>query len=193
MRCAIPTEQAYRLLNHGPTALVTSAHDGRRNVMAAAWNMPLDFNPPKVAIVIDRNTYTRVLIEASGSFAINLPCREQAQTVMQVGSASGRERLEQGLPDKISACQLATFDAGTIAAPLIEGCVAWLECRLLPEPHLQEKYDLFLAEVVAAQADSRVFSEGRWHFEDNDGLRTIHHVAGGHFFATGEAFSAGQR
>lgn len=31
-------EKAYRLLNHGPSVLVTSAHEGQRNVMAAAWS-----------------------------------------------------------------------------------------------------------------------------------------------------------
>ena len=50
--------QAYRLLNHGPTVLVSTAYGNQKNVMAAAWNMPLDFNPPKIAIVIDKNTYT---------------------------------------------------------------------------------------------------------------------------------------
>ena len=68
---AIPLTHAYRLLNHGPTVLVSSTHGGRRNVMAAAWNMPLDFQPPKVAVVIDRNTFTRGLIDASSIFA---PC-----------------------------------------------------------------------------------------------------------------------
>ena len=43
---------AYRLLNHGPTVLVSAAHAGRANVMAAAWAMPLDFDPPKVTVVI---------------------------------------------------------------------------------------------------------------------------------------------
>jgi flavin reductase (DIM6/NTAB) family NADH-FMN oxidoreductase RutF len=55
---------------------------------------------------------------------------------------------------------------------------------------------LFIAEVVAAYADERVFSDGRWHFEGDDQetydkLRTIHHVAGGSFFATGEVHQAG--
>ena len=58
-RIAVPLPKAYRLLNHGPTVLVSSAHGGRRNVMAAAWNMPLDFDPPKVAVVIDKSTLTR--------------------------------------------------------------------------------------------------------------------------------------
>ena len=35
------------------TTLVTSAAGGRRNVMAAAWVMPIDFDPPKIAAVID--------------------------------------------------------------------------------------------------------------------------------------------
>jgi len=39
---------AYRLLNHGPTTLITSAHNGKRNIMAAAWVCALDFDPPKV-------------------------------------------------------------------------------------------------------------------------------------------------
>lgn len=68
MNRPVELARAYRLLNHGPTVLVTTAHGNRRNVMAAAWNMPLDFDPPRVAIVIDRKVYTRELIEASGAF-----------------------------------------------------------------------------------------------------------------------------
>lgn len=46
MRTAVPLPKSYRLLNHGPTVLVTSAAGRRRNVMAAAWAMPVDFDPP---------------------------------------------------------------------------------------------------------------------------------------------------
>ena len=187
--------KAYRLLNHGPTVLVTSAHGDQRNVMAAAWNMPLDFDPPKIAIVIDKKTYTRELIESSGTFAINVPCRAQAEMVVKVGSSSGRELLGKNADNKFAAFDLPTRPATNIHAPLLEGCVAWLECKVLPEPHIQNTYDLFLAEVVAAHADERVFSNGRWHFEGPNGenydeLRTIHHIAGGNFMAIGEAFKA---
>ncbi len=38
--------------------------------------------------------------------------------------------------------------------------------------------------------NNRVFSQGRWHFEDADEeWRTIHHVAGGHFYSIGKAVS----
>lgn len=181
---------AYRLLNHGPTVLVTSAHGEHRNIMAAAWNMPLDFDPPKVAIVIDKHTYTRDLMEASGSFAINVPGRAQAELLIRVGNCSGRELLGKSPSNKFAAFDIQTFTASEIAAPLVCGCVAWLECRVIAEPHIRNAYDLFLAEVVAAQADERVFSEGRWHFEGHDDLRTLHHIAGGQFLISGESLNA---
>ncbi|MDP2869071.1 flavin reductase family protein [Methyloversatilis sp.] len=172
--------KAYRLLNHGPTVLVSSAHGARRNVMAAAWCMPLDFDPPKLLVVIDKSTFTRELIDASGEFAINVPTQAQRALTVAVGSDSGRDR------DKFAALDISTFTGDTVAAPLIAGCVAWLECRVVPENHIQSQYDLFIGEVVAARADSRVFSAGRWHFSpEHDALRTLHHVAGGAFFVTG--------
>jgi flavin reductase (DIM6/NTAB) family NADH-FMN oxidoreductase RutF len=149
--------------------------------MAAAWNMPLDFDPPKICVVIDKNTYTRTLLEAEGTFAINLPCVTQIDMVQQVGSCTGRDMTT----DKFAQFNIATFAAQQISAPLVEGCVAWLECKIIPEPHNQNTYDLFIAEVIAAHADAHVFSDGHWHFEGQDHLRTIHHVAGGTFFATG--------
>ncbi|OWW20713.1 flavin reductase family protein [Noviherbaspirillum denitrificans] len=179
----IPVElpKAYRLLNHGPTVLVTSAHGGASNVMAAAWSMPLDFSPPKVAVVIDRNTRTRELVEASGEFALNVPSRQIAAQTLAVGSASGREI------DKFGEFGLTAFPGGKIAAPLLEGCLGWLECRVIPEPHIQGTYDLFLGEVVAAWADPAAFRDGHWIFEEGT-PRSIHYIAGGNFFETGEAF-----
>lgn len=178
---------AYRLLNHGPTCLITSAQGAQRNIMAAAWVCALDFAPPKVTVVIDRKTYTRTLIEEAGSFAINLPCVQQMAQVQQVGHISGRDVPDH---DKFTRYGIDTFAATQITAPLVQGCVAWLECRILPEPGMQQRYDLFIAEVVAAHADSRVFQDGRWQFNGHDALRTIHHVAGGAFFATGQAYMA---
>jgi len=138
-RQPVPLAKAYRLLNHGPTVLVSAAHAGQRNIMAAAWAMPLDFDPPKVAVVLDKSTWTRVLLEGAGTFALQVPVRAQLD---------------------------------------------------LPEPPIQQRYDLFLGEVIAAQSDARVFSNGRWHFEGHDDLRTLHHVAGGHFIVDGEAVDA---
>jgi flavin reductase (DIM6/NTAB) family NADH-FMN oxidoreductase RutF len=116
-----------------------------------------------------------------------VPCVNQADIVQTVGNTSGLEISQTQGQDKFQAYGLQTFTGEQVEAPLLDGCVAWLECRLLPEPRNHEQYDLFLAEVIAAHADERVFSDGRWHFEGHDGLRTLHHVAGGHFLKIGDA------
>ncbi|MCK2573194.1 flavin reductase, partial [Escherichia coli] len=73
----IPIElhHASRLLNHGPTVMITSFDEQsqRRNIMAAAWSMPVEFEPPRVAIVVDKSTWTRELIERNGKFGIVIP------------------------------------------------------------------------------------------------------------------------
>ena len=158
---------SYLLLNHGPTVLVTSAHGGRRNVMAAAWAMPLDFNPARMLVVVDKNTHTRTLIDASGEFALCIPSREQARATLKVGTDSGRDE------DKFQASGLSTFPASKIGAPLVAGCLGWLECKVLPEPHNQQAYDLFIGEVVAAWAAPDVFSGNRWHFLPRAAARSI--------------------
>ena len=190
-RMAVPLPKAYLLLNHGPTVLVSSAHGGRRNVMAAAWNMALDFDPPKVAVVIDKATLTRELVEASGEFVLNVPSRRQAALTLAVGTQSGREidKFSKVMRSGIPGDGAGVTAAAAVGAPLIEGCLAWLECRVIPEPHIQQSYDLFLAEVLAAWADPDAFSNGRWHFPDAE-RRSIHYQAGGRFFATGDAFDA---
>lgn len=171
--------KSYLLLNHGPVTLVSSAYGGRQNVMAASWAMPLDFDPPKVAVVIDKQTFTRELVEASGEFVLNIPSRRIVDKVLAVGSESGR------VQDKFATCGLGTMPAAKLAAPLVDGCVAWLECKVIPEPHNQSRYDLFIAEVIAARADERVFKDRRWSFPDKAST-TLHYVAGGRFFVTGQ-------
>ena len=177
----VELKKCYLLLNHGPVCLVSSAFQGRRNVMAASWVMPLDFDPPKVLLVIDSSCYTRELVESSGEFALNLPFRCMADKVLAVGSVSGRDS------DKFSRHEIEVFPAHRIEVPLVSDCAAWLECKVTTEKHNQKHYDLFIAEVVAAWADPSVFSNERWHFSDAT-RKTIHYQAGGSFFETGEVF-----
>ena len=177
-REAVPLNKSYLLLNHGPVTLVGSAYGERMNVMAASWAMPLDFDPARVLLVVDRNTLTRELIDASGAFSLSIPCQAMAQQVLTAGSLSGYQ------VDKIAQCGLECIRASRIAAPLIGGCVAWLECQVVEYPENQQRHDLFVADVLAAWADPAVFSAGRWHFPD-DSQRTLHYQAGGAFFVTG--------
>lgn len=86
----VALEHASRLLNHGPTVLVTSIDGTRRNVMAAAWSMPVEFTPPRIAVVIDKQTFTRELMAASGMFGICIPGVAAIDMTYAVGSSSGR-------------------------------------------------------------------------------------------------------
>ncbi len=184
----VPLSKCYRLLNHGPTVLITSAHQNTQNVMAASWITPLDFDPPKIIIVVDKSARTRKLIEASGQFAINIPCVAQANQVLLAGSSEGEGG--EGKTDKLARCQFSSFAAQKITAPLITGCVGFLECQLIPEAYTQNTYDIFIGEVLAAQADDSVFKDGRWDFAKHDNKRTLHHVAGGHFLSIGKPCEA---
>lgn len=184
-RRAVELAHACRLINHGPTVLVSAVHQGRRNVMAAAWSMPVEFTPPRVAVVIDKSTHTRELVLASGRFALSIPCRAQADLTTTVGRTSGRDLAAPD--DKFAHYRIASFDGPKLGLPLVEGCIAWLECRRIPELHSEAAYDTFFGEVVSAQADARVFADGRWDMHaGNAELHTLHHLGGGLYGVIGE-------
>ena len=182
----VELRHASRLVNHGPTVLVGSAHERRRNLMAAAWSMPVEFTPPRVVVVIDKSTFTRSLVTASGHFVLSVPGAHQADLVYTLGSESGLEG------DKFERYRLEADTGLALGLPLLRGCAAHLECRLIEEPHAQAAYDCFFGEVVSAQADERIFSGGHWlaPTEANADLHTLHHLGAGLFGIAAEAIQA---
>jgi flavin reductase (DIM6/NTAB) family NADH-FMN oxidoreductase RutF len=184
----VELEKAYRLLNHGPTVLVSAHHAGTSNVMAAAWSCALDFSPPKVTLVLDKTAATRALVEQSGYFVLQVPNMAQLELTHAVGGMSLADT-----PDKLERCGVELFHVDGYQTPLVAGSSAWLVCKVVPEPHNQQTYDLFIGEVVAAYADSRVFNNGHWEFEKADPRwRSLHYIAGGQFYAIGESAVAGK-
>jgi flavin reductase (DIM6/NTAB) family NADH-FMN oxidoreductase RutF len=182
----VELQNAYRLITHGPTVLVSARAAGVDNVMAAAWACALDFSPPKLTVVLDSRTRTRELVDASGMLAIQVPTVAQLKLTHDVGNMSLRD-----VPDKLARAGVELFAIDGHDLPFVAGCSAWLACRILPEDHIRKTYDLFLAEVIGAWADTRVFDNGHWAFERAERQwRSLHHVAGGHFYATGEALDA---
>lgn len=178
MRVPVELRHAYRLLNHGPVALVSSAAEGRTNLMPAAWVMPVDFDPPLVAAVIEEGTLTREMVDASNELALSIPPASMLDAVYGAGKVDGRE------VDKWRKFGFEPEPASKIAAPLVKGCLGWLECRVA-ERALAGRMDLLVLKVVAAWAEDEVFRGGEWHFTEPE-RRTVHHVAAGRFFLTGE-------
>ena len=182
----VDLKHASRLLNHGPTVLITSRdnHIGRRNIMAAAWSMPVEFEPPRLAIVVDKSTWSRELIERSGMFGIVIPGVSATNWTYAVGSISGRDE------DKFNCYGIPVINGPVLGLPVVEEkCLAWMECRLLPATSAAEKYDTLFGEVVSASADTRAFVAGRWQF-DGDKLNTLHHLGAGTFVTSGKQVKA---
>lgn len=185
----LPVElgKAYRLINHGPTVLVSSAHAGVENVMAASWACGLDTAPPKVTVVVDSETKTRELIERSSEFVLQVPTVQQAKLTHAVGNLSLADD-----PEKLATCGVEFFRVDERNVPFVAGCAAWLYCKVVREPHAQKEYDLFIGEVTGAWADDRVFQNGHWNFETaGPEWRSIHYIAGGHFYAIGDPIRVG--
>lgn len=196
MRQPVSLAHASRLLNHGPTVLVCSRDGRHRNVMAAAWSMPVEFTPPRVAVVIDKSTWTAELVAASGELALCVPGRALADATFAVGSVTGRDG-----PDKFTRYGLETFPGPALGLPLVEGCGAWLEGRVIVDlpghampgalQGVRQAYDTVFVEVVSALADDRVFRDGRWSFrDDNQDLHTLHHLGAGAFAVAAQTVQA---
>ena len=97
--------------------------------------------------------------------------------------------------DKFVSLGIDTRPGPVLGMPLIEqDCIAWLECRRIPEPHTEQAYDTCFAEVVAAAADPRAFADGRWVVRDGKpGLPTLHHLGAGLFAHTSGTLQARRR
>ena len=180
MRTPVDLAHAYRLVNHGPVTIVSAAHEGKENCMAVAWCMALDFKPPKLAVVLAADTFTRTLVEASGQLVVQVPPRKMLDVLDGIGNCTGKS------VDKWEKFGLERARGAKVKAPLVEGCTAWLECRVIPEEHIAEAYDLFVVEVVAAWADDAAFAKGRWREDLAEPMRAVHHVAGGAYVVDGK-------
>lgn len=179
----VALEKVYRILNIGATTLISAKSGAETDTMAAAWVCALNTEPARVTAVIDSTHFTRPLIEKSGYFAVQIPTAAIAPQVMALGSVSKNDD-----PKKLEKSGAKFFTLGGWDIPLTEGCAAWVICKVLPEAHVEKAYDLFIGEAVAAWADERVFKDGHWLFEKApEELRTLHYVAGGHFYRIGDA------
>ncbi len=184
MRVPVPLSKAWRLFNHGPVTLISAAHAGSENVMAAAWVTPLDFDPPKLSVVLAADTHTRSLVEGSRTLVVQVPTVSMLDAIEGVGGCSGRD------VDKWSRFSLGRVREPDVDAPLVEGCVAWMAARVIDEPELASRYDLFVVEGFAAWADDAVYDGARLRDDVPSALRTVHHVAGGVYVVDGEVVRA---
>src|SRR5208282_6412374 len=54
----LPLSKVYRLLEPGPVVLLTTARNGRANVMTMSWHMMVEFEPPLLACIVSNANHT---------------------------------------------------------------------------------------------------------------------------------------
>jgi len=181
MRRPVPETEARRLLSGGPVTLVTSRWHGKDNVMPAAFVTPLSIEPPLVGVAIGPGRHSYDMIRYSEQFALSIPGRRLLHHVQYLGSVSGRD------VDKFELTKLPTFKALRVDAPLIEGCVGYIECGLVDALRTGD-HMLLVGQVLAASADAEAFDK-TWLLEDDD-EKPLHHLGANHYALLGQRMEA---
>lgn len=179
MVISIPLDKAYQTLVSGSVIMISTANQHFKNVMSCAWNCPLDFDPSKFVLVLGRDSTTREIIDETSEFVINIPSQNLINLILDVGSCHGKD------VDKFKKFNIDYFEADIVKSPCLKNCLGWLECKVIKEPILEEKYDIVLAEVVNAKVVTEFF-DGDKISPINEEFSPLHHISGNEFRTIGK-------
>jgi flavin reductase (DIM6/NTAB) family NADH-FMN oxidoreductase RutF len=123
---------------------VSAVHDGESGIFTANWMTQVSFEPPMIALSVERDSSTLPLILSSGRFAVT-PFREGQR---DLAGDLGRPKSKAG--DKVASLsdQLVMTDSGVLALASGLGiCV----CSVVETVEAGDSL-LFVAEVIEAVA-----------------------------------------
>ncbi|MGA2965408.1 MAG: flavin reductase family protein [Terriglobales bacterium] len=167
----LPLSKVYELLEPGPVVLLTTARQGRANLMTMSWHMMVEFEPPLVACVVSSANYSFAALRATKECVIAVPALALAPKVVEVGNCSGRDVA------KFERFGLTPVPAERVKPPLVAECFANLECKVA-DTRLVNTYNLFVLEVLKA-----------WIDPAQKHPKTIHHHGYGKFAVDGETIT----
>jgi flavin reductase (DIM6/NTAB) family NADH-FMN oxidoreductase RutF len=121
-------------------AVVAVEANGQRIGLTIATLTSLSLEPPLVGITIAREAALHELLREAGSFAVSLLAADQDHLA---------EHFARGVPPIGMWKGVAARD-GELGAPLLDGALGWLECRLAGEV-ATGTHTLFVGEVVSAE------------------------------------------
>ncbi|BBG00897.1 putative oxidoreductase [Pseudonocardia saturnea] len=133
--------------------IITCAVDGVPHGCAANAVMSLSLQPPLMLISLAETSRTRVAIERSGSFAINILSDDERGREL-CSTFSGRA------DDKF---QRSPFRSGCLGSPVLEGSLGRFECSV-EDSHVTGDHTIFIGRVhraAHADGDPLVFFRGR--------------------------------
>jgi flavin reductase (DIM6/NTAB) family NADH-FMN oxidoreductase RutF len=176
MRALEPTD-ALRLLNGGPVVLLTTRFRNETNVMPAIWTVPLSHRPPLIGVAVNRARHSHDMVRFAEEFALNFPARDLLNHTHYFGAVSGAN------VGKLELAKLPTVKASKVSAPLIENCLAYVECSLEDALRVGD-HTLFVGRVLIVQAEPEAF-DGTWLIDDHD-YRPLHYLGIDRYAVLGE-------
>ena len=138
-----PLAEIRRYLEPGPIVLVSSAWQGKFNIMTMGWHMMMQFTPALFGCYIWDGNHSFEMLRRSKECVINVPTSDLVNEVVGIGNCTGVHI------DKFKKFGLTPVAGEKVGAPLIKECYANFECRLA-DASLISKYGLFIWEVVKA-------------------------------------------
>ena len=139
----------------GPVVLVSSYNleTQQPNLMTISWTIALDFNH-HIALCTGPWNYSFDLIMKTKECIVAIPPASMAETVVKIGDISGKDC------DKFEKFGIKQLEAEKTDAPLIDGCVANLECKVVD---FVKKYGLIILEVVNVWENEELKDEKLFH------------------------------
>jgi len=117
-------------------------HEEQRSICPIGWKMDTSIKPYMIAISVAPSRFTHGLIVGSGEFVLAWPGEDLARDTLLCGTRSGRDI------DKFAATGLTPAKGEFVGAPLVEECIANLECRVTGQLTTGD-HTIFAAEVLA--------------------------------------------
>ena len=138
-----PVNKVHRLIEPGPIVLLTTFHRGKANIMTMGFHMMIRHDPALIGAVVGPWDFSYKAIKATRECVIAIPGANLAKKVVDIGNCSGAE------VDKFEKFLLTPKLARHVKAPLIEQCMANIECRVV-DTRMANRYNLFVLEAVKA-------------------------------------------
>lgn len=121
-------------------AVLTVDVEGERIGLTVGSVVSLSLDPPLVGVSVSRQAAMHELLRRAGVFALSLLAGDQDAIA---------QHFARGVPPFAHWHGVRTRE-GAAGAPLLEGALGWLDCRVVEE-HGAGDHTLFVGEVLSAE------------------------------------------
>jgi flavin reductase (DIM6/NTAB) family NADH-FMN oxidoreductase RutF len=129
-----------------PMSLIGANVEGKANFLAAAWYTSLSYNPPRVAVALNKTHYTNQGIKTNKTFSLNIPSEDLLKATDYCGMVTG-VKTDKSTMFEVFYGQLKT-------APMISECPVSFECKL--EKVIDNaSHELFMGEIVSTFTEEK--------------------------------------